>query len=191
MCHPAGDLKSLSYSSTLETGDNEKWEEESAPPPFFLPDGKWKMSPRQRRIRKEKGRMRHTHNDIRRREREKKRGKKKRSILLSFSLYVCLMGKRGERERERAEDALFDGIGSSFFSFLYGADDRREQRAEMRKRNEIKIYKKDGEYERNKSEREKKEAIATHHSILNRSHLDGRSHHPPGKQRRGRNWGGR
>jgi hypothetical protein len=101
------------------------------------------------------------------------------------------MGKRGERERERAEDALFDGIGSSFFSFLYGADDRREQRAEMRKRNEIKIYKKEGEYERNKNEREKKEAIATHHSILNRSHLDGRSHHPPGKQRRGRNWGGR
>lgn len=101
------------------------------------------------------------------------------------------MGKRGERERERAEDALFDGIGSSFSSFLYGADDRREQRAEMRKRNEIKIYKKKGEYERNKNEREKKEAIATHHSILNRSHLDGRSHHPPGIQRRGRNWGGK
>jgi hypothetical protein len=43
MCHPAGDLKSLSYSSTLETGDNEKWEEESAPPPFFLPDGKCRL----------------------------------------------------------------------------------------------------------------------------------------------------
>jgi hypothetical protein len=125
------------------------------------------------------------------REREKTREKKAINTTLFLSVYVCLMGKRGERERERAEDALFDGIGSSFFSFLYGADDRREQRAEMRKRNEIKIYKKEGEYERNKNEREKKEAIATHHSILNRSHLDGRSHHPPGKQRRGRNWGGR
>jgi len=121
------------------------------------------------------------------REREKKRGKKKRSILLSFSLCMCVWWEK----EERAEDALFDGIGSSFSSFLYGADDRREQRAEMRKRNEIKIYKKKGEYERNKNEREKKEAIATHHSILNRSHLDGRSHHPPGIQRRGRNWGGR
>jgi len=35
--------ESLSYSSTLETGDNEKWEEESAPPPFFLPDGKCRL----------------------------------------------------------------------------------------------------------------------------------------------------
>ncbi len=43
MCHPAGDLKSLSYSSTLETGDNEKWEEESAPPPSFLPDEKCRL----------------------------------------------------------------------------------------------------------------------------------------------------
>jgi hypothetical protein len=37
----------------------------------------------------------------------------------------------------RAEDALFDGIGSSFSlsSFLYGDDDRRDEG----KRNEIKI----------------------------------------------------
>lgn len=87
--------------------------------------------------------MRHTHNDISRREREKTR-EKKSDQYYSLSLCVCVSDGKKRRERERAEDALFDGIGSSFSSFLYGADDRREQRAEMRKRNEIKIYKKKG-----------------------------------------------
>ena len=42
------------YSSTLEreSGDNEKWEEESPPPCAYSPP-RWKMSPRQRRIREE------------------------------------------------------------------------------------------------------------------------------------------
>lgn len=94
-------MKSLSYSSTLETGDNEKWEEESAPPPFFLPDGKWKMSPRQRRIRKEKGRMRHTHNDIRRREREREKTREKKAINTTLFLSVCVSDGKKRRARER------------------------------------------------------------------------------------------
>jgi hypothetical protein len=121
MCHPAGDLKSLSYSSTLETGDNEKWEEESAPPPFFLPDGKWKMSPRQRRIRKEKGRMRHTHNDIRRREREREKTREKKAINIqyySLSLCVCVSDGKKRRARERELKTHFL-MGSAALSPLF------------------------------------------------------------------------
>lgn len=62
---------------------------------------RWKMSPRQRRIRWNKKNDRHTHTTS---QRGKRRGKK-RSILLSC---VC--------EKRDAEDALFDGIISPYFS---------------------------------------------------------------------------
>jgi hypothetical protein len=160
----------FSYSSTLEERDwrdNEKWEEESPPP--YSSSQMENVSSTETNIRKERERMRHTHNDVR----EREKNDQYYSLSLSLCVCVCMWWEKSWRRTFWWDR---QALSLSFFFYTAPMTAEATSRDEETKWNK---KKRENMRETRTIQREReKEAIATHHSILNRSHLYGRSQPP-------------